>query len=173
MAELFLKLIELLREFIAYLLPFAILGDDEVGLIRRRGIYNRDMEPGINWKIPVLESHMTHTSARDTNQLVLQTLTTADGDTVVVRGILSYSVTDARRYILDHDSADGVLNDMGCTVLARLVPRCTTAEVLFSQSFTRKFREQARVRGYRIGVYVHSAGLVDRAKLRAYRIVGN
>jgi regulator of protease activity HflC (stomatin/prohibitin superfamily) len=116
---------------------------------------------------------MTHTAARDTNVLVLQTQTTSDGFTVAVRGVISYSVTDARRYLLDHDSADGVLNDMGCTVLSRLVPRCTVEEVLFSRSFTRRFQEQARVRGHRIGVYVHSAGLIDRAKLRAYRIVGN
>jgi membrane protease subunit HflK len=165
------KLLDFLREFIVYFLPFQILGDDQCGLIRRFGKYRRSLKPGWNWKWPVFETAMTEIAALGSMTLREQTLTTRDGKQITLRGVLTWKVSDPKKYILGCDNAQSVVNDVGCCVIAELVPSCDSAEVLSGEGFSDRLERRMRARARRWGITVDSFGLVDRVQTQAYRLI--
>ncbi len=171
MIDILQKLIDLIVAWINYLTPWAILGDDEVGLIRRLGIFNRYMRRGINWKIPVIERALATTSALDSTVLREQTLTTLDGVQVTLRGVITYRVVEPRKYILDCATAISVMNDVGCCVLAELIPELESAVVLRGTSFQRDLLRKVKARARRWGVEVDGVGVIDRVATPTYRII--
>lgn len=171
MTLLFEKLFELLAAWINYLLPWAVLGDDECGLIRRIGKYHRNMKHGLNWKWPVLEVAMQVTSARESAVLREQTLTTKDGAQVTLRAVITYWIVDPKKYILECDSGQSVVNDVGCGVIADVIPELTADEILLGERVTEVLFRKVRARAKKWGVDVDYFGLVDRVKTRTYRFI--
>jgi regulator of protease activity HflC (stomatin/prohibitin superfamily) len=170
MVELVLKLIEFLSTWFWYISPLVVCGDDECGLIRRRGIYVRELDHGFNWKIPILETHMVTCSALESTMLREQTLTTSDNAQVTIRGVLSYRVINPRRYILDCATAASVINDVGCAVIAEQVPGLKSSTVLRGKLFTKRLLRAMRMRARKWGIEVLSVGLADRVHTRTYRL---
>jgi regulator of protease activity HflC (stomatin/prohibitin superfamily) len=173
MTALLERLLDLLIQWFWKLAPFMIMGDDCVGLVRRFGVYKRDMRPGFNWKWPVVEEGLKETAALGSTTLAVQTLTTSDGKTVTVRGFATWAVIGAREYILGCDNAHSVINDVVCGVLAELVPLHPAADVLRGDRFPKEFRRAARERAKAWGVRIKDAGLVDRVEAQAFRLIGN
>lgn len=171
MTAIFEKLFELVQAFWNYLVPWAVLGDDQCGLIRRLGKYRRDMRPGLNWKLPIFEQAMSETSALDSTVLREQSLTTSDGAQITLRGVLTWRVINARQYILDCGDAQSVVNDVGCGVIAEIVPDYSAEEILQGDVVLKKLRDRVRTRAEKWGVRVEYFGLVDRVRARTYRII--
>lgn len=171
MAEILVRIIEWLREQWARVQPWRIIQEDEVGLILRAGRFHHEIGPGWNWKLPLLDTVRYTTSALDTNLLPKQTLTTKDGQTVCLQGIITFKVVDARKYILDVNEPDSVLNDSGVAAIARLAPQFTADEILTGGAFLRALRLEVRRRAVPFGIHVKAFGLADRVKLRAYRLI--
>lgn len=170
MQELILRAVDLLTGWTAALLPWTILGDDEIGLVRRLGKYSRDLRPGVNLKIPIIEETISDSMALESVMLQEQTLTTADGDTVTVRGSLSYRVTDAKAYLLECGEVDGLLSDIVCCVIAEQVPDLATVDILGGDVSAVLF-EPMRQRALKWGVEIVDVGLVERTRTRAYRLL--
>lgn len=171
MTALIEKLLELLLAWYSALLPFHVLGDDQCGLVRRLGRFHRYMKPGLNWKIPVLEQALSDMAALSSTVLREQSLTTADGKQVTLRGVITYRVVDARRWILDCDSAESVVNDVGCCVLAQLIPTMAAEAVLNGERFSHELEKKVRARAKHWGIEVDTFGLVDRVATRTYRVI--
>lgn len=171
MTDLILRLIEFLTTWFWVLSPFVVCGDDQCGLIRRRGIYSRDLKRGINWKFPILEAHLTESSALESATLHEQTVTSSDGLQVTLRGVLAYRVVNARKYILDCDSAVSVINDVGCCVIAEVAPRFKASSILKGKLFQSRLLRAMRRRAFKWGIEVQSVGLVDRVAARTYRLI--
>lgn len=171
MIEILQKLIEQLILWATYLLPFVVMGDDEVGLIRRFGVFKRYLKKGFNWKIPVIESPLMTTSALDSTVLREQTLTTSDNVQVTIRGVITYRVVEPKKYILDCATAISVMNDVGCCVLAELIPQMTSDVVLRSEDFSKDLLKKVRSRARRWGVEVESVGVIDRVATPTYRLI--
>lgn len=172
MVEILQKIIELFQLWARKLIPWVILGDDQVGLIRRLGIFHRTLRHGLNWKIPLLEEAFAETSALDSTVLREQSLTTADGVQVTVKGVITYRVVNARKYILDCATAVSVMNDVGCCVLAEVIPEKMSDEVLRGTDFQRELLRRVKLRAKRWGVEVDSVGIIDRTQATAIRLIG-
>lgn len=171
MTDLILRLIEFLTTWFWYLSPFVVCGDDQCGLIRRRGVYSRDLRHGINLKIPILEAHLVESAALESTTLHEQTLTSKDNIQVTLRGVLAYRVVNPRRYILDCDSPVSVINDVGCCVIAEVAPRFKAVSILKGNLFQARLLKAMRRRAFKWGIEVQSVGLVDRVQARTYRFI--
>lgn len=170
--NIFERLFDLLAGLWRYLLPFVVLGDDQVGLIRRLGVYHRDLRHGLNWKWPVVEQELIETSALDSAVLREQSLTCKDGVQVTLRGVITYRVVNPRAYILDVDNPLTVINDAGCAVIGELIPELDSTEVLSGTEFMSKLTRRVRARAKRWGIDVDAVGFVDRTKARTIRLLG-
>jgi len=164
------RIIDFISDWIAHLRPWHILGDDEVGLIQRLGVYNRDLKHGWNWKAPLLEVVLSTSGALDSSALREQTLTTSDRQQVTVAGVLSYRVVSPRKFLIDLEDADSVLNDVGLGVIARVVPGYTCDEILVDEEPMAVMKKRMKNRAEKCGIKVVSFELTDRAKTRTYRM---
>lgn len=171
MFALFEKLFDLLVDTWRHIIPWAVLGDDQVGLIRRLGKFNRPMTPGFNWKLPVIESAMQEHCAFDSILLKDQSLMTSDGVQVTVRGVITFRVVDARRYILQTFNPVQTMASIGQCVIAELIPDLPSSEVLSGRAFLQSLRRRIRARTRRCGVEVISFGLADRTRTRSIRLM--
>lgn len=172
MLEILQKLIDLFISWFHHLVPFVVLGDDQVGLIRRVGKYKKDLSPGWNWKIPIFDVAFTEIGALDSTVLREQSLTTIDNVQVTIKGVITYRVVDARKYILDCATAVSVMNDVGNCVFAEIIPELTADEVLRGTSFQKELLRRVRIRAKRWGVSIDSVGIVDRTQAMTLRIIG-
>jgi regulator of protease activity HflC (stomatin/prohibitin superfamily) len=166
------RLIELLAQWWARIVPWYVLGDDLVGLVRRLGVFHRDLHHGFNWKWPVIEEAMAAIAALDSTVLREQSLTTLDGVQVTLRCVLTYRVVDARQWILAVNDPESVLNDAGCLAVSELVPELSSFEVLQGEEFLTKLTRRVRARAKRWGIAVEAVGMSDRSAAPTYRIMG-
>lgn len=174
MIEILQRLIDLITAWITYLLPWAILGDDQVGLIRRLGKYKRDMKHGWNWKCPIIEVPLTETSSLDSAGLSEQSLTTQDEKQVTLRGVITYRIINPRKYILGCDSPTSIMNDVGCCVIAEIVPEFTSDMILSNApAFQRALLSGVCRRAKKWGVKIDSVGIVDCVQASTIRLISS
>jgi len=171
LTALFEKLIDLFVNLYRFVIWWVVLDDDQVGLVRRLGKYHRDLHHGLNWKWPIIETTLSTTSALDSTMLREQSLTTADGKQVTLRGVLTYRVVNAQRYLIDVATTISVVNDVGCCVIAEMIPELTAAQILQGDEFNQNLLRRVRVRAKKWGIYVDSVGLADRVQARVYRFI--
>ena len=101
--------------------PLLVVSDYEGGVVLRFGRYNREITPGLNWKIPLADNAIITSTVTTTMALRPQTLTTKDDLTIVLSAIVKYHISDVRAYLLDiWDSAD-VLNDLTLGAIREIV----------------------------------------------------
>lgn len=175
MTALLERLLDLVIGWFRYLLPFYVLGDDMVGLVRRLGVFRRNLRPGWNWKIPVIEEVQDTSGASESITLKVQTITTADGKAVSLSGVLGYHVVDAQKYLLGCGDVAGILNDIGCGVIGEVVPALTFAQVMANKgdgSAVKECRAKMRERGAKWGIQIDSFGFADRVAARAIHVLG-
>jgi regulator of protease activity HflC (stomatin/prohibitin superfamily) len=172
MTPLLERLFELLAQWWARLVPWFVLGDDQVGLVRRLGVTHHLLHHGLNWKWPIIDEAMPAISALDSTVLREQSLTTLDGVQVTLRCVLTYRVVDAKRWLIDVNDPESVLNDAGCLAVSELVPELGAFEVLQGTEFTSKLTRRVRARAKKWGIEVEAVGLNDRTAAPTYRIMG-
>lgn len=174
MTALIERLIDLVISWVKYLLPFHVLGDDMVGLVRRLGVYHRTLTPGWNWKVPVIEEVQETSGAFESSTLPVQTITTRDGRAVSLSGVLGYHVTDARKYLLQCGDAAGIMSDIGCGVIGEIVPGLDFAQVMGKGEGTAasKCRTRMRTKAEQWGIEIDSFGFTDRVAGRVIHVLG-
>jgi regulator of protease activity HflC (stomatin/prohibitin superfamily) len=172
MTPLIDRLLDLFLSAWALLVPWCILADDQVGLVRRLGVFHRVLKPGLSWKCPIIDVMLCETSALESVALREQSLCTRDGVCVTLRGIIAYRVVDPKKFIIEVDSPLSVINDVGASMIGELVPELDAAEVLQGTVFLDKLSRKVRARGKQWGVEIVSVGLADRTKARTFRVMG-
>ena len=73
--------------------------------------------PGIHWYWPAVTTWVPYPTARQADQLETQTMETLDGRTIIVGGILVYSVTDLAALITTTHSPTSTVKDIALTAV--------------------------------------------------------
>jgi regulator of protease activity HflC (stomatin/prohibitin superfamily) len=111
---------------------------------------------------------------RQTNELALQILTTHDGRTVAVGGIVIYQVSDVFKAVVNAWNIYRVVDDTAQMILANLIPNHVYEDIqkdldefngIFEREITPKLAEY--------GIEVEEAGLMNFAECFAFRNIGD
>lgn len=108
---MFDKIISLLQQFFHVLTPFVIIDEWEEAVILRFGKYRRTLKSGLYFKIPFIDSVWKHTVITQSIDIPPQSLTTADGQNVVVKGIIRFTIFDIKTFLLTITEPKDVLMD--------------------------------------------------------------
>lgn len=112
------KLIDVLTQIWEKLLPFEVINHYDRGVRLRygRAVMNgesvRILGPGLHWKIPFVDDINSHMVKMTTMDLTEQTITTKDRQSVVVRGVLKYEVSDVATVLLETDGPAAAVADI-------------------------------------------------------------
>jgi membrane protease subunit HflK len=108
---MFDKLVDLLVRFSMDILPFVIVEQWNGAVQLRYGKFIKVLYPGIHFKIPFFDSIIECPVITQSVNLPSQTLTTLDDESIVLKSIIRYKVSNIQTYLLGVMHANDVLID--------------------------------------------------------------
>lgn len=166
------RLIDLLATSAKLFWPIAVVDEFEGGLVLRLGKFARDLGPGWHWVWPfAIDRVLTCWTCIQTVDLEPQSLTTADGQAVVVRATVVYQIDDPRTHLLKVASAGGVIEDAATGSVSDYIMG-RTWEQLQAKDLAHELGKDIRRKARVFGVSVHQVYLKDFQRCRSIRLLG-
>lgn len=164
------KLIEFLSQFIELFRCWAVVDAYERGVVLRFGKFHRRVGPGLHWTIPLgVDRVLAHNAVANTTRLHAQTLMTFDGVTVSVRAVITSSIRNMRKALLEVEGINDAIVDSCTAAVAKHVLTSTWAELRGDPSSS-KLLAEAREQAKKYGVDISRIQLADMSPCKTIRL---
>jgi regulator of protease activity HflC (stomatin/prohibitin superfamily) len=136
----------------------------------RCGRWAEQTGPGLRLRIPFLDEVFVQNIRQRVLNLPVQTVTTRDGKTITISGVVNWSIADVlKMYQQLHAPEDWILN----TVLAAIAETLSTAEgeltpATVGAAATLRLADDAKAR---VGLAIEGVTITDMARVRTYRLI--
>lgn len=118
---MFDKLLDIIFQVWEKIIPFVIIHEYQEAVVLRFGKYLKVIGKGMHFKIPYFDTIIEQHIAITTIGLPPQSLTTKDGQSIVVRGMIKYKIADVHNYlILVFDAKDAMI-DTTCGIIRETI----------------------------------------------------
>lgn len=154
-----------------WLIPWVIIDVYEAGVILRFGKFERIVEPGLNFMWPIgIEVCKAETIVRQTSYLDPQSLTSMDGKSVTISGILTYTIVDIKMFLLHIDDGETDVQNMCYGIIADRVEDTDWNDIR-SNEFNKEVLKQCRtICAKYCGVKLIAVKYSDKATARNVRL---
>ena len=167
---MFDKLVDLLVRFSMDILPFVIVEQWNGAVQLRFGKFIKVLYPGIHFKIPFFDSIIECPVITQSVNLPSQTLTTLDDESIVLKSIIRYKVSNIRTYLLGVMHANDVLIDTTQGMIRDVVELTTWDDLVdVNETITNKVKEYV----VRWGIEVEAVTITDLGIVKSFRIFGD
>lgn len=167
---MFDRLIDFLENWLELLYFVHVVNCYEAGVQLRFGKFKRILEPGWRWYWPLkIDQVMVCQVVADTEVLSEQSLTTADGHSVTLRGVLTFEIEDVRKYFLDVQDRKHALEDSACGAIGARVLRSKWEEII-TPDFTNAVTIEVRRNAKKYGIKILEAKFQDMTKCGSLRL---
>jgi len=164
------KLVDLLVRFGMDMLPFVIVEQWNGAVQLRFGKFIKVLYPGIHFKIPFFDSIIECPVITQSVNLPSQTLTTLDDESIVLKSIIRYKVSNIRTYLLGVMHANDVLIDTTQGMIRDVVELTTWDDLVdVNETITNKVKEYV----VRWGIEVEAVTITDLGIVKSFRIFGD
>lgn len=127
---MFDKLITLIQQFIHELLPIFIIDEWEEAIVLRNGKFLKTVKPGLYLKIPFFDSVWKHATITQSIDIPPQSVTTADGYNVVVKGIIRFTILDIKTFLLTITQPQDVLTDTTGGMIREIIEETAWSNII-------------------------------------------
>lgn len=165
-------LVRAVKEFFQMFVFWFVVEPWQQCLRVRFGKHLKKIPPGIHLKIPYFDSLHVQASRYRTALCAPQTLTTADGKTVVCTFAVGYALADIEKFYQNVYDANSTLTQMASGFVADEVAKTNYADlsaVKISEELTSKMSDQF----HKFGLKDVSVRLQDFAFIRAIRLIND
>jgi len=167
---MFDKLVALIERFGYQLMPFVIIEEWNEAVQLRFGKFIKVLYPGIHFKIPFFDSIVECPVITQSVNLPSQTLTTLDEQSIVLKSIIRYKVSNIRTYLLGVMHANDVLIDTTQGMIRDVVELTTWDDLVdVNETITNKVKEYV----VRWGIEVEAVTITDLGIVKSFRIFGD
>lgn len=167
---MFDKLVALIERFGYQLMPWVIIEEWNQAVHLRFGKYINTLHSGIYFKIPFFDSIMETPVITQSVNLPSQTLTTLDEQSIVLKSIIRYRVSDVRTYLLGVMHANDVLIDTTQGMIRDVVELTTWDDLVdVNETITNKVKEYVT----KWGIEVEVVTITDLGLVKSFRIFGD
>jgi regulator of protease activity HflC (stomatin/prohibitin superfamily) len=167
---MFDKLVDLLVRFSMDILPFVIVEQWNGAVQLRFGKFIKVLYPGIHFKIPFFDSIVECPVITQSVNLPSQTLTTLDDESIVLKSIIRYKVSNIQTYLLGVMHANDVLIDTTQGMIRDVVELTTWDDLVdVNETITNKVKEYV----VRWGIEVEAVTITDLGIVKSFRIFGD
>jgi regulator of protease activity HflC (stomatin/prohibitin superfamily) len=164
------KLVDLLVRFGRDLLPFVIIEQWNAAVQLRFGKWIGDLSGGIHFKIPFFDSIIETPVITQSVNLPSQTLTTLDEQSIVLKSIIRYRVSNIRVYLLNVMHANDVLIDTTQGMIRDVVELTTWDDLVdVNEMITNKVKDYV----VKWGIEVEAVTITDLGIVKSFRIFGD
>lgn len=161
-----------LIDSIAALIPrLKIIRSTHGGVKFKNGKKPIEIRPGLIFYWPLTTEIEIIPTARQTNNLPSQCLLTKDGKTVVVGGVVIYSINDVVAGVSRNWSLDQTINDIAMISITKVITEHTLEYLQnnLTNSIAKSLTKEARARLKSYGVRVHKVALTDFSRCLVIR----
>lgn len=169
---MFDRLIDVITEWWAYLMPAIIIPNYEEAVLLRNGKFVKVLGPGFHVKLPIFDEVISQHVVVTTLSLPAQSLYTQDKQNIVVKGVIKYKIADVKIFLLEVFDAQDALADMTQSIIKNIIittPLEQCLDLELDNLLTKKVRVEAR----KWGVDIQQVTLTDIAPIRSYRIIND
>ena len=167
---MFDKLVDLLVRFSMDILPFVIVEQWNGAVQLRYGKFIKVLSPGIHFKIPFFDSIIECPVITQSVNLPSQTLTTLDDESIVLKSIIRYKVSNIQTYLLGVMHANDVLIDTTQGMIRDVVELTRWDDLVdVNETITDKVKEYV----VRWGIEVEAVTITDLGIVKSFRIFGD
>lgn len=168
---MFDKLVELIKQFGRAFIFWYILDPYEAGVILRLGEFHRMAKVGWNWMWPFYtERALTANVATHTLTVGPQSLKTKDGKFIVITTVITCTITDAKKFILEINGGVAALDDAAPGAVSDLV-MTSTMEELDKMRLNTRLTNEIRKLASPWGINVTRVQIVDYSPMRSIRLL--
>jgi regulator of protease activity HflC (stomatin/prohibitin superfamily) len=165
------RLVDLIVASLRLFLFFTVVPTYSRGVVLRFGRFNRIADPGFHWMWPFnIEELIATNVVPETMNVGPQSLTTKDGVSVVIGTVVTFGIEDVKRFLLEIEGANQVVEDSTYGAVSKLVMEKTWAqlgEIDLPNELTKAVRRQAK----RYGVDVVQVQISDFTRSRSFRLM--
>ncbi len=165
---MFDKLIALIQQFINELVPFFIIDEWDEGIVLRAGRYRRVVKAGFYFKIPFLDSIWKYTVITQSIDIPPQSVTTADGYNVVVKGIIRFSIFDIKAFLMNITQPADVLSDTAGGMIRAIIEDTSWYEI---DDIDKKLTAEVGKFVKKWGIKVEKVTLTDLQQAQSIRVI--
>jgi len=164
------RLVDLIVRFGMDMLPFVIVEQWNGAVQLRYGKFIKVLYPGIHFKIPFFDSVIECPVITQSVNLPSQTLTTLDDESIVLKSIIRYRVSNIQTYLLGVMHANDVLIDTTQGMIRDVVELTTWDDLVdVNETITNKVKEYV----VRWGIEVEAVTITDLGIVKSFRIFGD
>ena len=165
---IFEKIFDLIIDLMDTLSPVFVVDQTERGIVKRFGLFRREVGPGLRWKLPFLNTYETETVVTTTLGLSSQTLTTFDDKSIVISAIVNYSIVDIKKYLLNMYDGEEVLADTTMGVIQTKISEINYVD-LFEVEKSVLPLVRNKLKDY--GIKVKMVTFIDLGAVRSIRLI--
>ena len=167
---MFDKLVQLIERFGYQLMPYVIIEEWNAGVHLRFGKWIKTLYAGIHFKIPFFDSIIECPVITQSVNLPSQTLTTLDEQSIVLKAIIRYKVSNVRTYLLGVMHANDVLIDTTQGIIRDVVEMTSWNNLVdVNTQITNEVKEYV----VRWGIEVEAVTITDLGLVKSFRIFGD
>ena len=164
------KLAEFLTRFGNQLMPWVIIEEWNGAVHLRFGKWIKTLPPGLYFKIPFFDSIIECPVITQSINLPSQTLTTLDEQSIVLKSIIRYRVSNVRTYLLKVMHATDVLVDTTQGMIRDIVEVTTWEDLVdVNHQITNEVKEFV----VKWGIEVEAVTITDLGIVKSFRIFGD
>lgn len=168
----FEKFFEILLSIWQSFIPFTVVEQYERFVLLRLGKFHHCLEPGFHWIIPFgIDKVIGDNVVTRTHKLREQSVTTKDGQSATVRGVVTASIRDIQKATLGVEHVDDAMNDSCLGEIGRAVLTTTWADMA-REKFVDDLSKACRKNAWRYGIEIERVQLSDIVLAPAYRVFG-
>lgn len=169
---MFDRLIDVITEWWAYLMPAIIIPNYEEAVLLRNGKFVKVLGPGFHVKLPIFDEVISQHVVVTTLSLPAQSLYTQDKQNIVVKGVIKYKIADVKIFLLEVFDAQDALADMTQSIIKNIIIT-TPLEQCLDLELDNLLTKKVRVEAKKWGVDIQQVTLTDIAPIRSYRIIND
>ena len=164
------RLVDLIVRFGMDMLPFVIIEQWNGAVQLRYGKFIKVLYPGIHFKIPFFDSVIECPVITQSVNLPSQTLTTLDEQSIVLKSIIRYKVSNIQTYLLGVMHANDVLIDTTQGMIRDVVELTRWDDLVdVNETITNKVKEYV----VKWGIEVEAVTITDLGIVKSFRIFGD
>lgn len=164
------RLIDFVLDILDLFRVWTVIKPYEQAVVLRLGKYARTIGPGFHFILPfnmheVLKANVVPT----TLDLGEQSVTTADGRSIVIRAYLTWSIFDVRKLLLEVEDHEDALNDVASGYIAQAIAAADWDEVR-QADFCNSLKPAIQRRARKWGISVQNVQFSDCTRSKSLRL---
>lgn len=173
---MFDRLVDVLLQFIGLFRFFVVVDAWQQGVRLRLGKPSPAVGPGLHWLVPFGVDRMVRWGVvPDVHKLEAQTVTLADGHTVVVEPIVTFQVSDLVKFLCEVEDAETAICDTVAAVVRRRLSGAGWETLLDSERSERlegAITTESRRLAKKWGIEILTVAFASLARARTIRLIG-